>query len=158
MSRTYAAALAAVALVVAGCGGDDNKKSSSAAPTKAQYIAKADAICAIAKAKTKSYNDQLDALPGNAQIKDTVPLLQGGLTTSRTASVKLHALKRPTEDKAMLDSYLASLDDTLVAGEKLVAAAKTNSFKAVQAAGGANPTLKANRRRIAKQYGFKHCA
>ncbi|MDX6692369.1 MAG: hypothetical protein QOG15_3826 [Solirubrobacteraceae bacterium] len=158
MSKTHVAALAAVAVGIAGCGGDDNKKSSASAPTKAEFIANADPICAAAKAKSKTYTNQLDALPQSAQVKDTVPFLQGALTTTRAASVKLRALPRPTADKATLDAYFALLDRALVAGDRLLAAAKTNNLKTLQTVGAGNPKLKADRKRVAKQYGFKHCA
>jgi len=152
MRRTYVAVLGVGALVAAGCGSDDKP------PTKAAYIAKADPICVEAKAKAKTYTDKLDALPADAQVKDTVPDLQGALTSTRAFAVKLRALKRPKEDKATLDSYFASLDHSLVAGDQLLAAAKTNDLAKVQQVGASNPELKAERKRIAKQYGFKHCA
>jgi hypothetical protein len=152
MRRTYVAVLGVVALVAAGCGSDDKP------PTKAAYIAKADPICTAGKAKAKAFTDKLDALPADAQVKDTVPDLQGALAASRDFATKLRKLERPKEDKAILDSYFASLAQALTAGDRLLAAAKTNDLAKVQQVGASNPELKAERKRIAKQFGFKHCA
>jgi len=156
MHRTYLAALGAVVLAVAGCG--DDKKSSSAKPTKADYIAKADAICAAGKTQARPYKKQLDSLPADAQIKDTVPAVQGELKVSRDSTAKLRALAAPSEDKATLARYLALLDKALVAGNQLIAAARTNDIAKVKQVGAANPALRSERKQVAKQYGFKHCA
>lgn len=152
MRRTYVAVLGTVVLIVAGCG--DDKKT----PTKAEYITKADAICSEGKTKSKVYSDQLDKLPQDAKLTDTVPAIEGGLKTTRTYQAKLKDLKRPSEDKATLDSYFGYLDQTITAGERLLAAVKTNDLKKVQTAGAANPQLKADRKRVARDFGFKHCA
>lgn len=157
MHRTYLAVLGTVILVVAGCG-DGDKKSFGATPTKAEYIEKADAICSDGKSQAKPVKDQLDALPADARVKDAVPAIEDGLRVTRETLKRLRAVQRPAEDRAALDSYFASLEKTDVAGEQLLAAAKTNDLAKVKQVGAGNPALKADRKRLATQFGFKHCA
>jgi hypothetical protein len=154
------AALGSVVLAVAGCGGDADPGSPSSggeAPTKAQYIGAADKICQDVDRKTQTYSDQVDALPDGSGPDKIAPILEASLAETRKGIGRLRALKVPSEDKATIDSYFASIDKTMSAYEDLQSAVRDkDETKAKQIATDADPLFD-EQRRLAKAYGFKRC-
>jgi len=101
---TVLAAVLTAALAVAGCG---SSSSSSSAPsiTKAQFVAKANAICVAGNAVTTKAAMKLGSNPSAAQIlaytKGTlIPTIQGQINA-------IKALGAPKGDEATVSSFLA---------------------------------------------------
>jgi hypothetical protein len=104
-----AALLASSILVVAGCGGDDEPS----APTKAEYIAEADAICRDGQAEfeaiVKDLPNSVDAPESQAAITDEiVPLYRDEIE-------QLRSLTPPEGDEettaAIFDAVENGLDE-----------------------------------------------
>ena len=104
--------VAATALIAAGCGGGSKKPSG---PTKASYIASADALCKTTHAQTS---------PLIAEIKTKVPALFGGGASAAKAVAgvvarlgtvaganlaRIRALATPSGDHAAIARFLNPL-------------------------------------------------
>jgi hypothetical protein len=115
MPRGRQIACLAALLAIGGCGGGSKTASSSnpARPTstKAEFVAKADALCAAGKSTE----------PDEAQIATlltTVPFPRARITSVLTsASQAVHhyasliaALPRPAADSAAIDTWLSQAD------------------------------------------------
>ena len=135
------------AVVLSACG--------SSAPSKASFIAKADAICASGDAQIKAVptppltgtqSSKLAAL--GRYVERVVPVARGVIT-------RLKALAQPTQDRALLQQYLNALDVAAAHLDALGAAASTGSAAAVAARAGA---LRADHPdTFALRYGLKVC-
>jgi hypothetical protein len=112
--RLGAGGLALVALLAAaGCGGG-SKSAKSAAPatiTKAQFVTRANAICASADPALSAANAQLAAHPSPAVVAAAVrgklvPLIE-------TQIAQIHALGTPAGDQATVTRLLVSVQTDL---------------------------------------------
>ena len=139
--RICAATLVACALVAAGCGGDDDE-----GPSKADYIAKADAICKAGDAKIEAATSAISDPSDQAAVLEFVtatliPNIEGQIKD-------LKALDKPKDDADTIDAIYADLDGAL-------AKAKSDPSALLTAEGGASPFATANDK--AKAYGMKVC-
>jgi len=107
LSSTSAAACASAliaALAVAGCG--------SSAPTKSQYIAKADTICTTASAQTAPLIHQVTeaAVALGTGKASSVPQLASAITrlheVAKTYLTQLEKLEQPSGEHAQIERFL----------------------------------------------------
>jgi hypothetical protein len=94
---TFVTLLSVTVLFAAGCGGDDDSSSDEPAPTKAAYIADADAICEAGQsdfeAIVKDLPNDIEAPESQAAISDEiVPLYRDQIE-------QLRALTPPEGDE-----------------------------------------------------------
>jgi hypothetical protein len=127
-------------MIIAGCGGSDNK-----GPSKADYIAKADAICKTGNDQINAGAKQLGSSPSEADVTafltgKLLPNIEGQLT-------KLKALEPPKADKDTINAMLNSLESS-------IAKAKADPAT-LNASGSTSPFADANAK--AKAYGLKVC-
>jgi hypothetical protein len=121
------AALAAAALLAAGCGGG--------APTKAQYAASADAVCRAAGAQTVPLARQLTTAAGSlssgnqAAAREAAGALQQLHTVTSAALAKLRALQRPAAGHAAIERFLSSLATVTAALGRAAAAASAGRLQ-----------------------------
>jgi len=157
--RARALALLLTAAALAGCGGG----SASHGPTRAAYIAKADAICRSAHAQTNNLISKIKALAptlliGGTAAAPTAPGLVAQLHTVAAADLaRLRALAEPSGDHAAIAKFLDPLASIVSAMGK--ALADLRAGHAVDAAAlfsDAIPTAQAVRS-AAGSYGFKAC-
>jgi hypothetical protein len=156
MHRTCVALLSAAALAVAGCGGGD-KDPGGGTLTKAQFIAKATAVCRDTKKAQLPFTDKVNSLPDGTDIKRVAPLLVGALAQSRKGLTRLRAVPAPSEDKALLDAYFAAAERLLTALENLANAAKASNRPAGAKVAREAQALTADARQKATDYGLKGC-
>lgn len=103
-SSTILALLAAAALVLAGCG--------VSSPTKAQYTARADAICRSASAQTAPLIAQLASAAaslssgGQSAAKEMLSALQQLHAVASNSLEELRALKQPSAGHAAIERFL----------------------------------------------------
>jgi hypothetical protein len=105
-------------LLLAGCGSSSGTPSG---PTKAQYVAKADAICKAAGEKTAPLISKLEA--GGAALLSASPAAARQLSTvvgglhedGSSALAQLRALKQPTGEKTAIESFLSPLSNVVSA-------------------------------------------
>jgi hypothetical protein len=158
MHRTCAIALGTAALAIAGCGGSkDSSTSSSSTLTKAEFISKANGICRDTKKAQQPFSDRADKLKSGGDVKLVAPILEGGLKESRKGLARLHALPSPSQDKATLDKYYATIDKLLSVQAQLATAARAGDRKTAQKVGTTAGALGDDENRLALKYGIKDC-
>jgi hypothetical protein len=144
-SRSFAAWLLGLTIVVAGCG--------STVETKQDYIARANAICA---STTRAIRNVAPAgasggvsLPALGRYLDTVtPLVDSEVK-------QLRVLPRPAADRKLLERYLAAAAAEAAGYRGLAAAARSGNHAAVTAATAALQASPATT--LAGQYGLSAC-
>jgi len=148
-SRSAGTVLAAAAsLTLAACGGDDDT-----GPSKAEFIQRADAICARSDREAgaiarRSFQNPRKPRPREAQaaIREAVPRVRRSLE-------ELRALERPDGDERAIDEYLAAVAKGLTTLET-VAEDPRLSLETLRA--GDATFREANE--LARRYGMKDCA
>jgi hypothetical protein len=134
-----------VALAVAGCGSSSSSTTSTAALTKAEFLAKGNAICVKTNKVTNAAGQKFGNHPTKAQLTtfvttQFVPSVQGAING-------LKALGAPAGDQAKVAAMLA------------LAQADLNKVKAnpiLFISGG--PSTFANFAKVAHAYGLTECA
>jgi hypothetical protein len=145
---TVTAALVSLAALLAGCGGN----------TKADFVARADAICAKTVRETRSLAPPGVSQDKRQQLHALAVYLAVVLPLVESESAQIRALKRPTGDargRAALARYLAALAQAATDYGQLAAAAKRGDAQGVasaEAALGANPVSS-----LATGYGLRSC-
>lgn len=141
-------------LLLSACGGSDDDQVS-AGLSKADYIAKAEAICSTA-------NKEIDALPAPTSIAAVQGLVEESVKIAEAATDKIKDLDPPASDRADLKAkVLDPLDGQVTDGKEFLAKVKDAVAKNDQAALG---QLLADPPRDSKAdldwmrgYGFKEC-
>ena len=144
----------ATAAVVVGCalGGAGLAGCGSHAETKQGYIARANAICesSLRSIRNVSPPPGTVTLAGLARyLRQVTPLIESEIS-------QLRALPRPSQDRALLDRYLAALQVDRAHYVALAAAARSGDrqmMAEVTSALQASPSAG-----LAGQYGLSSCA
>ncbi len=107
--------------LLAGCGSSSSSTATTtattaAAPTKAEYVARANAICAAAAPQTGKLLGELEgattaalkgpSASGAAQLEALVVKLRG---SAQTVLGLLEGIKQPTGDQAAIEQFLMPL-------------------------------------------------
>ncbi len=159
--------------VVAGCGGTSTSTTiaatrasapttpaTPAGPTKAQFIVRADAICARTNAKLKPVQGRLAALARGSELTiesaGATALRQGGAIT-REGIAQLQALLVPQGDASTVQKIITALDDEAADIDNMAAATAGGEASAIEAAKRAAQTTKATYQGLAQGYGLKVC-
>ncbi|MDQ6729365.1 MAG: hypothetical protein M3022_03425 [Actinomycetota bacterium] len=142
---TLAVVVLSLGLAIAGCG--------AARPTKRDFIARADAICASSLRATRSI--RAPAATGSTALAG---YLNSVLLVIRSEAAQLRGLHRPPggpRELAQLTAYLRALDDAVAGYASLAAAAQRDDQGAMA---DAQAALRANRAAaLAVQYGLRAC-
>ena len=142
--RTLGVFAALVALVaVAGCGGDSG-------PSKAEFVKKADAICA-------QINKAHPPKPAPKNSKEAAAIWTEEGTIRRELDTKLKAVKAPDNLKKDFDAYNAGTQRIIAAIDKMRADAEANKEKKYTADSKVFEQEATSRERIAVKLGFKTC-
>jgi hypothetical protein len=126
-------------VLIAGCG-STTTKTTAAAPTKAQYIASADAICHSLGEKNKALSAEENAVKISAELD-----LSESKKDAEEADARLRALPQPLAGASTIAEWLHWRE------RATASSGSASSFKEDIAA-----TTKASS--IAKAYGFRSCA
>jgi hypothetical protein len=109
-------ATAALVPALVACG-----SSSSSGPSKAQYVAKADAICNAASNKTAALISRIaSAAPALASgspkaAREIAPTLKQVQEEGAASLAELRALKQPKGDKKAIEGFLSPLTNIVTA-------------------------------------------
>lgn len=155
MTKLAAALSVCAALALAGCG--------TSAPSKSQYVAKADAVCARASAKTAPLIRQVTAAAaalatGGASAAVQLGKLLAELHGVANASVEeLRKLKQPSGEHAAIERFVKPFSE--VAGAIGKAAAALEKGQARQALELLEQIRPASEQATAgsRAYGLKQC-
>lgn len=144
----------AVLLLVTACSGGGSSVAAGGV-SKADYLAKAEAICATA-------NKDQAALTTPTAVDGLAPYVSRIVAIADKATAGISALEAPKADKDELEArVLAPLRAQLVVGhsysDKVAAAAKDKDNAALIALLGNPPTQTKADLRWMKKYGFKEC-
>ncbi|MGH2920224.1 MAG: hypothetical protein ACRDLS_16760 [Solirubrobacteraceae bacterium] len=148
-----------LAVALAGCGddgGSDNPDGSDKF-TKAQYIARGDAICREFRAARRQYDRDVDALPDDARVEDLAPIFGRGVAAAEVATKKFRALPIPGGDEAELGAYLDGQAQGLRLTRRIQQAAADGSLAKVQKIIKDNEQEADRQDQRAKGYGFEVC-
>jgi hypothetical protein len=184
LRSSSALAAAFVALATAGCGSTTNtvhsaatstnpsteastvtlrsKGHETAVPTKAQYIAQADAICRTLKSQQAPLKARVRALNGSSQntpsaIKALAPLVHQSVRFSRAADAKLESLSKPTGERGTIEKLLAGYSEEARHATNFADALEHEERGAWEAAEKALAKTLGLDRSLAHGYGFKVC-
>jgi hypothetical protein len=123
VARTVAAvALVVASVVLAGCGGEDDEAttkrrpsagvtrtapaSSGEAPTKEEFLRKANALCAEAKRRAAPISDAVNAKVDNEDAIGVAAELRKGLPIADQFLDGIRALTPPRGDEAIVGRYV----------------------------------------------------
>ena len=151
--RIAVPALAALALAVAGCGGGDDSGGGGGGDTlsKAEFQAKANAIC-------KTFNAAVDKLDAPSDFDEVASFTDKAVALSDKALDQLDDLKPPKEFQDDWDQWLeygSQLHDT---GDDLKEAAKNKDEAALKKAGEEADARDKKSDPIATKLGLDSCA
>ena len=136
-------------LVLAGCGGGGS--SGGDRLSRAQYAAKADAICGKYNAKTKSL--------GNAKnLAELAKVFDRALPLLDSAIAELRTLKPPASEQNDVDRWLAQSEVAKHDLQEMRDKARAKDLKAVQNAFARASADNKESNRLAAKLGLKVCA
>jgi hypothetical protein len=151
----------AVTISVSSCGGgggdgdkgsaDGSRDGDRAALSKAEYLQRANAVCADANKKQVA----LGEFPSSAA--ETVSWLDRSLSILASAEADLKALTPPSADAATITGYFKLLDDAVAKAKRAREAAARNDEGAFSAAWGDAESASAKANQAANEYGLNVC-
>lgn len=151
--------VAALALALAACGGSNAKQDPL---TRAQYIAKSDALCKASNARTRSLNEQLAravaASTGDADLlRRVVPILRRGYAPIAANARAFQATTPPLADAVAIEHIRETYDQQAELVRRLAIAAEGGKEKTFKSLTLEQNDVAARARRLAHAYGFKEC-
>jgi len=155
--------IGAATLAVGGCGDGEDEPAATASGagtkplTKAQFIARTDAICRDVKRAQEPYARRIRALSRVDELTRVTPILEGALGESREGLERLRALPAPREDRATLHAYYEAAGRLLAASAQLAAAARSDDRAKGREVAATAGSLSADEKRLADEYGFEDC-
>jgi len=147
-SRSTVALLALI--LASGCLGGGGG-TSAAGPTRAQFIARATAICA-------HYQHRIDALPKASDLTALAAAGRSAVALERAELHSLQALTPPAADRHAVATLLASLQTAIAAAGQLVDDAAAGNRAAVSADASTLSSLLLHTNQLAKPFGLGTCA
>jgi hypothetical protein len=143
------AALAAISMIVAGCGGGSDSSSSSSL-TKAQFIKQADAIC---EKGNKASNEEVEEFAKENNVNTSKPtkeqqeevIAQVVAPNVQGQVEEISDLGAPEGDEKKIDAMVGAVEEGV---EEL----ESNPSALIE---GKNPLSKGSK--LAKEYGLKTC-
>jgi len=141
--------IAALGLVAAGCGSKSNRLS------KAEFVSRANAICAKYEKRVQS---RMAGVPAGDQ-KQLANSIGTVIPVIRKGNDELRSLKPPGSLQSRFDSWMGLADAEVGAAQKLQDALEKNDIQAIQAAFKELQAKDAAQDRIARQdLGLTGCA
>jgi hypothetical protein len=158
--RTTLAALAAATLALSACGGASSGGTTTL--TRAQFIAKTDALCKASNTRTRALNAEVQragASPASDKqlLARLAPILARGYGQVRDNAAAFEAVDPPAGDKAKIELLRKLYDTQAELASKLAAAAKARDVQQFQTLSTQQDDILARARDRAQAYGFKEC-
>jgi len=158
-ARTLLIALLMTAASALGaCGGDDSSAEDSG-PTRPEYVAKVDALCAKVTQASRPTNRRLQGLVNgtgtfSSRLKKSAPLLQKTYDLQKGKLEDIKAVRPPVKDRAQIDEVVAVSSKALKEFLDGIAIAERGDLKNfIDVAFDANGT-RARAERLGTTYGF----
>ena len=149
--------VAAVLAGLVGCGGDgDGGDGGEGQPSKEEFIAKADAICADANKKEEAIVREGPGWLYGPKFSDP-ELMTQFTAVGRRALRELRALEPPEENREALDQTLSNIDRGLDAIEKEIADRRARKRDTTAANVKTYETAYGDLATAAGRFGFTEC-
>jgi len=145
------AALAAISMIVVGCGGGGDSSSDSASISKARFVKQADAICEKGTKENQAEFEEFAKENGLSEKKEPTKAQQEEAVTEIVAPgvqkqiEEIDALGAPEGDEKQVEAIVAAVEDGVEEIEDDPAALTE----------GENPLAKGSK--LAKEYGLQAC-
>jgi hypothetical protein len=139
-----------VVLMLGACG----TARTTADMTKAQFIARADAICRAAEAKL-AYIRQLAAKLGRAP--SAPPVMRQEVAAARLATARLEALPEPPGESEAIDRWLTARTVAATVASDAAEAPPGEDKAAVKDVFAQLEVARAREARLGRQYGLEAC-
>jgi hypothetical protein len=153
--------------LTAGCGSSGSASTSTpaaSAPTKATFIAKADAICTTARTQLNAQQTVVNAKVAAEEANDTATNRHalGDAVTQDIAIAsplldQLRTLEPPAGDRVIIGKYLSAVAGQITLYQQFVTAVENNDAQAIQTVSQQIQQGKASAKGLAQGYGFKVC-
>jgi predicted lipid-binding transport protein (Tim44 family) len=158
--RQLAAALLVCASLLAACGGDDDNGSD--APTREEYIARADAFCKKGNAEAKRINERAQAAASGvrgakAQIEAVAPIFDEGYELQRRLLDEFKKIPYPPEDRKTIQELHAAGEQLTALVKELGEAARAGDVNRFRSISAQQDRIRSRTRVIQREYGFREC-
>ena len=100
-----------------GCGGGDSQSLSASSLSKAEFVKRADAVCARGRERALRYQPSLPGGRTGASIAEAIDL--SVLPALREVADSLYSLGAPGDERQGVEAFLVSFEDALGAAEDL---------------------------------------
>jgi hypothetical protein len=152
------------AAFLSGCGGDDDGGTKTVTQTtpppaqgdasisKAEYIKRADAICAKYNELTKDLQDETPD-----SFEEAADLYTKAIELFKPAVKEFEALPPPRGDEQVIESYLDTVRQQVVLYQRIQAAAEQSDRAKLESYAEDVRELRAKARGLAEGYGFEVC-
>ena len=152
------AMLAAVLVVLAGCGdsgGDD-------APSRAEFIAKTDRLCEASNTRTRALNLELSDAAARSRndadlLRRLAPILKRGYGPVRDNAAAFEAANPPPGDDAAIERIRKAYDEQAELVRRLAATAQRGDVDAFKSLSEEQRDVVTRARTLARAYGFREC-
>lgn len=146
------AAGAVTALLIAGCGGGGDE-----APSKADYIKKADAICQSNDAEAKRLSGQANAQLAAGNFKAGAASLREAADVARKTFNEVKALDLPSDGADQVEALFASSEKGFTSLDETIGVIETGDVPKIKAAVAETAKLNEETDRLAAAFGFQQC-
>ena len=156
---TLIALLLSAASALGACGGDDSEAEKDTGPTRPEYIAQVDKLCAKVTKASQPTNRKLQALVNgtgtfSSRLKKSTPLLEKTYDLQKGKLEDVRAVPPPKKDRAQINEVLATGSKALEEFKKGIPIARRGDLKNfIDIAFDANGT-RARAERLGTTYGF----
>jgi hypothetical protein len=145
MRRAWVGGVVAAGVLLAACGGGGGL-------SKADYVAKANAIC---RAAAKQVTD-LDA-PGRSDVSELPKVASEVVAVQRKALDRLKAIKAPKDDRTEIAKWIALVDQTIDQAEVSARSQRSGDITRAIAANLNGAALDKRADQLARSYGLRGC-
>lgn len=148
-----------IAVVITGCGNTDD---STHAPSRAEYIRRADPVCAAAATAIKRVEHQTAAnehrgLEPEAEARADAPLARRAAAVLADTASKLSAIPQPRGDDATPEQVVRAARLGASAAGRLAGAADSDNESAISLIKREIEPAQRHARALARAYGFHQC-
>ena len=174
MRRATVLALLSAALVAFGCGDSDDddappREAGGAPPTKSEYIAQADEICARDRAEFDSdlrhgglrrdarLGRESDQANNSPEYRRSADLLQEGIDKGEAQIEELRAITPPAGDEQVIEDWLDAGAQAIDVRASAVDPLRSGDIITAQEFADRSRSLDTKADGIATRYGFEVC-
>jgi hypothetical protein len=151
------------ALIAAGCGGDDDSDMASSAQTeatsisKADYVARSDALCAQANQFTRGLNLGITSALRQSDYEGAADAIDAQLARIKPLYDELVNLPKPPGDEAKLEQLNSTRSQVLAQVERLSAAIRAQDNAQIRNVSNQLDQAGQRSRELSAGYGFEAC-